>query len=84
MIIEPNHCIPLDTGGPTKSPIVPPTVIVTIGVIISNLVLFDINFPISIPTNAAIKAPRGSPGPCKRIPPSTKIFLILSFQHKPY
>ena len=79
IIIVPSQVINSEIGGPISNPIVEPIPILTSGVtIISILVLPEIRCPTSIPTNAAIKAPKGSPGPASVITPVSLIILPVN------
>ena len=79
IIIVPSQVINSEIGGPISNPTVEPTAILTSGVIIISIfVLPAIRCPISIPTNAAMKAPNGSPGPASVITPVSLIIFPAS------
>ena len=68
-----------DIGGLSSNPTEDPAAIVTSGVSIISIFVFPaIRCPISIPTKAAIKAPKGSPGPASVITPVSLIILPAS------
>ena len=70
IIIVPSQVINFDIDGPISNPAADPLRIVISGVMIISIFVFPlITCPISIPINAAINAPRGSPGPTSNTEP---------------